>query len=161
MANPCKSEYYNDTGKTDRSRGSSFSVVKKLRGILKGGKKMGTAIIIVILTIVIIFSVRGSIKHTKGEGGCCGGGGTSEKIKKQKLQRVVAIKRIEIEGIKCENCKRMIENALNSLNQVNAKVDLKRKEAVVKLGEDVSDEILINAIESRGYKVISIERKEK
>lgn len=37
---------------------------------------MGTAIIIVVLVIIVIFAVKSGIKHGKGEGGCCGSGGT-------------------------------------------------------------------------------------
>ena len=36
---------------------------------------MGTAIIIGILAIIVVIAVISSVKHMKGEGGCCGGGG--------------------------------------------------------------------------------------
>ena len=35
---------------------------------------MGTAVILVVLVIIVVFAVRSGIKHGKGEGGCCGGG---------------------------------------------------------------------------------------
>ena len=38
---------------------------------------MGTAIIIGILAIIVVIAVISSVKHMKGEGGfCCGGGDT-------------------------------------------------------------------------------------
>ncbi len=45
---------------------------------------------------------------------------------------------------------------MNKLEQVNAKVDLSRKEAVVKLGREISDQELKAVVEKAGYVVISI-----
>ena len=42
---------------------------------------MGDAIIMVVILIVLIFAVKGSLKHFKGEGACCGGGSGSVKPK--------------------------------------------------------------------------------
>lgn len=50
-----------------------------------------------------------------------------------------------------------MENTLNSLNQVNARVRLKEKEALVKLGTDISDGELRETVERLGYRVVSIE----
>ena len=35
---------------------------------------MADSIILLFVLVIIIFAVKGSIKHFKGEGGCCGGG---------------------------------------------------------------------------------------
>lgn len=115
---------------------------------------MGTVIVVLILVIIIGFSLRSSFKHMKGEGGCCGGG-SEPKVKKQKLKEVKGTKIFKIEGMSCDNCRKRIENELNSIDQVNAKVSLKNKEAVVKLGADIKEETLIRSIEKLGYKVIS------
>lgn len=117
---------------------------------------MGTGITIVILLLIVLFALRSSWKHLKGQGGCCGGGDAPKKVKKQKLSHIEAVKKIKIEGMTCAHCRQRVENALNTLNQVNAKVDLDAGEAVVKLGESVSDETLRAAVERAGYKVGSI-----
>ena len=39
---------------------------------------MGTVIIIGILAIIVVIAVISSVKHMKGEGGCCGGGRSEE-----------------------------------------------------------------------------------
>lgn len=116
---------------------------------------MGTYIIIAILLIAVIFAMKGSIKHAKGEGGCCGGGSVP-KVKKQKIKNHIAVKNMTIEGMTCANCKKRVENTLNLLNQVNAKVNLEQKKAVITLGEEISDEILIETVENMGYQVTSI-----
>lgn len=119
---------------------------------------MGTYIIIGILVVCVIFAVINSAKHFKGESGCCGGG-SEIKVKKQHIKDVVETKEIIIEGMTCDNCRKRIENRLNSLQQVNAKVNLRKKKAIVKLGEALSDDLLKSAIESMGYKVVSIQSK--
>lgn len=118
---------------------------------------MGTWIVLAVLVAVILLAVLSSAKHFKGEGSCCGGGGSAPKVKKQKLGRVAATKKIQIEGMHCDNCRKNVENGLNSLDQVNAKVNLKEKTAVVKLGEEIPDEVLTATVENLGYQVTGIE----
>lgn len=117
----------------------------------------GNILIIGILIIIVLLALRGSIKHWKGEGGCCGGG-PEPKVKRKKLEDIIAVKKIKIEGMSCDSCRKHVENALNSLDQVNARVNLEKKEAIVKLGEEVSDEAFRAAVEAIGYQVVSIER---
>lgn len=117
---------------------------------------MGTSIICAVLIIVIAAALVGSKKHLKGEGGCCGGGG-DVKIKPKHLDTIVATKKLHIEGMSCVNCQNRIENSLNGMAQVNAKASYKKGEAVVKLGADIPEEELREAVEKLGYKVTSIE----
>ena len=117
---------------------------------------MGTYMICGILIIVIVAALLGSKKHFKGEGGCCGGGG-DVKIKQKHLDTIVATKKFQIEGMSCVNCQNRIENSLNGMAQVNAKVNWKKGEAIVKLGADIPEEELREAVEKLGYKVTSIE----
>jgi copper chaperone CopZ len=57
----------------------------------------------------------------------------------------------------CENCKNRVERAINRIDGAAAKVDLKRKTAVVSLDRDVSDEEIRKAVEELDYKVVMIE----
>ena len=79
------------------------------------------------------------------------------KIKPKHLDTIVATKKLQIEGMSCVNCQNRIENALNGMAQVNAKASFKKGEAIVKLGADVPEEELREAVEKLGYKVTSIE----
>lgn len=121
---------------------------------------MGTAIVVIFLIVIVCFAAKGSLKHYKGEGGCCGGGSEETKVKKQKLKDVVSKKRIVIDGMMCENCRKTVENALNSIENVNAKVNLSKKEAIVKLGENMSDDVFIQVVRNKGYKVLAVENIE-
>lgn len=116
---------------------------------------MTDAIIVVVLIVVLLIGIRYSIKHFKGEGGCCGGGSTV-KVKKKKLDNVIAVKKVVIEGMSCENCKNRVERCLNDLDGVAAKVNLKKKTAVVSMEKDVSDEQITKAITDAGYTVVDI-----
>ena len=116
----------------------------------------GTILVICILLLIVVGAVISSAKHFKGEGGCCGGGG-SVKVKGDKIKNVVAVKTIHIEGMHCSNCSSRVQNAFNGMGQVNARVDLKKQQAVVKLGRNISDDELKKCIERSGYTVSSIE----
>ena len=116
---------------------------------------MADAIIIVILVILIIIGISSSLKHFKGEGGCCGGG-SSVKVKRKKLKQVVKQRTIVLDGMTCEHCKARVESRLNALDGVSAKVNLKKKTAVVSMEKDVEDEVIKKAIENAGYEVVEI-----
>ena len=66
-------------------------------------------------------------------------------------------KSIIIEGMTCGHCSSRVENALNAISGVEAKVDLANNKATVSITGTVSDELLTSAIENAGYKVIRIE----
>ena len=53
--------------------------------------------------------------------------------KKKKLKNIIGQKRVQIEGMTCEHCKNRVENALNRLEGVSAKVNLKKKTADLSL----------------------------
>lgn len=76
--------------------------------------------------------------------------------KTKKLDNVTATKIVKIEGMRCENCHRRVQNALNSIDGVNAKVNGEKAEAIVKLGRDIDDSEIKKAVTDLGYKVTSI-----
>ena len=115
---------------------------------------MSNFLIVVGLVIILLVSLRGSIKHFKGEGGCCGGGGSSVKEPDKKLDGpVIKTKVFKIEGMHCENCVNRVKRAINRIDGVSAKVNLRRKEAVVSYDREVDDEAFVRDVEALGYKV--------
>ena len=66
---------------------------------------------------------------------------------------------IEINGMHCPKCAGRVENALNAIDGVNAKVNLAKKQAVVTLKAELADEVLKNAVASLGFEVVSIAEK--
>ncbi|WP_026504199.1 heavy-metal-associated domain-containing protein [Butyrivibrio sp. NC3005] len=119
---------------------------------------MSNIIIIAILVIVFIVMLKSSIRHFKGEGGCCGGGGGSVKEPDKKLSgTVIKTKVFKIDGMHCENCTNRIKRGINRIDGVSAKLNLKKKQAIVQYEKEVEDETLIRVIEELGYKVISVQ----
>ncbi|MBP3718653.1 MAG: heavy-metal-associated domain-containing protein [Eubacterium sp.] len=114
---------------------------------------VSTIIIVVILVVILFFAIKNSIPHFRGEGGCCGGSGKEKLIKPAKLENVIATKVVKIEGMRCENCHRRVQNALNSIEGVSAKVNGDKAEAVVKLGREIEDSEIKKAINDLGYSV--------
>lgn len=115
---------------------------------------MSNVLIVVGLVIILLISLRGSIKHFKGEGGCCGGGASSVKEPDKRLDGpVIKTKVFKIEGMHCENCANRIKRAINRTDGVSAKVNLRKKEAVVSYDRDVDDEAFVRDVEALGYKV--------
>lgn len=121
---------------------------------------MGNIIIIAILMIFIVFALRGSYLHFKGESGCCQGGSGQKPVKKKLRGPIIAKKVIVIEGMHCNSCKNRVENQLNQIDGALAKVNLKKKIAVVSMERMIPDMLLTHEIEKMDFKVIEIELKE-
>lgn len=66
-------------------------------------------------------------------------------------------KKIYVEGMSCGHCSAHVEKALNSIEGVEAKVDLEAKTAYVQVKEGIADETLKKAVEDAGYEVKGIE----
>lgn len=117
---------------------------------------MGNVIIIAIIVVLVLNGIYSGMKHFNGEGGCCGGGSEPVKKQRKKLKNVIAKKTVIIEGMTCDHCKNRVEKSINDIDGAAAKVNLKKKEAIVSLEKDVSDEQILAAVEKAGYTVVSI-----
>ncbi len=109
-----------------------------------------------IIAVILIIAVIKSVGHFKGNAVCCGGDAGLVKPEKKKLDKVINEKDMIIEGMTCSNCSARVENALNSIDCVKAKVNLHKKQANIQMSEPVDDEELRLAVEKAGYKVVSI-----
>ena len=121
---------------------------------------MADTIIILVVVMILIFALKGSIRHFRGEGACCGGGSGSVKTKKAKKKTldgsVTGQRTIRISGMHCRNCANSVTNALNAIDGVSAKVSLKDNTAEVSFDRTVDDADLKQAVEKAGFEVVSI-----
>lgn len=115
---------------------------------------MENAIIIGILLVVIVVAILRTKKHFKG--GCCGSGNTTIRDKKALTDPKLGEKILTVEGMHCENCEIRVQNALNRLDGVSCKVNLKKKTATVSYSREVSDAELKAVVEKMGYQVTGI-----
>ena len=112
-------------------------------------------IIIGILLVIVVFAFLRAKKHFKG-GGCCGSGANTIRDKKTLTEPKIGEKIMTIEGMRCENCEIRVENALNRMDGIVCKVNLKKKIATVSFSSEVSDDILKETVEKMGYTVTEI-----
>lgn len=66
------------------------------------------------------------------------------------------MKTMLVEGMTCGHCKMRVEKALNSIEGVNAEVDLDSGKVTVKMENEVEDSVLRDAVANAGYEVKAI-----
>ena len=116
-------------------------------------------IIIVLIVIVLLgLALKGSIKHFKGEGACCGGGGSVVlDIPEKSLENPVLGKKVlKVSGMHCEHCVKAVTEAINKVDGASAKVNLSENEAVVSYDRELDEEQLKRIVKDAGYRVVSI-----
>ena len=64
---------------------------------------------------------------------------------------------MHISGMHCNNCANRVIRAINRIDGRFAKVNLKKKEAIVAYDREIDDEALKEAVEKAGYAVVSVE----
>ncbi len=84
--------------------------------------------------------------HTAGHDG---------KIRHKEIKTVT--KTMTVEGMMCPHCEARVKKSLEALDGVGeAQVSHEKNEAVVTLEKEISDRVLIDAVESEGYTVTSV-----
>lgn len=119
---------------------------------------MSTVLISGVLLLLFFFAIRSYRKTITS--GCCGSSSdeVSKKIKvhDRDLSHYPYIRTLQIDGMTCQNCVGRVQNTLNSLDGVFAKVDLQKNVAVVHLKQPLPEDVLRRVISQAGYSVISI-----
>ena len=96
---------------------------------------MGTAIVIVIIVVICVFAIYSYGHKMRHGGGCCGSHEAAEKkvkVADKNKDHYPYEVTLTIDGMTCSNCSRRVENALNRLDGVWAKVDLGERKADVR-----------------------------
>lgn len=116
---------------------------------------MDKIIILIAIGIIAVFSIISYIKRIKS-GSCCSGEGilNSEKVKvKDKNKSHYQYKKVfNIGGMTCSHCARNIENHLNKIKNVYAKVEFDKEEAIILTKEELENKIFEDAIKDSGYR---------
>ncbi|MBR1865447.1 MAG: heavy-metal-associated domain-containing protein [Lachnospiraceae bacterium] len=119
---------------------------------------MGNGIVAGILCLMVAVAIRSTAAHFRGQGGCCGGGGTIRETKRLTGPKL-GEKLIQIDGMHCENCRNRIEHGVNQLDGVVCRVSLRKRQASISYSEPVKEETLCSVIENLGYQVVGITEK--
>lgn len=121
---------------------------------------ISTAVIILILIIIAVFSVKSYAK--KLTSGCCKSGGDTEKkvkVRDKNPAHYPQCVKIGIDGMTCAHCRQRVENALNSEDGVWAEVDLKKQSAIVHMKNAISEDRLRYIISRAGYTAVYMEKE--
>lgn len=110
---------------------------------------MENVIIVLIIVALAAVGIYSTVKHFKGESGCCGGGGYTPK--KKHLKNVILKKTFSVEGMHCKNCKGRVEEVINDMDGLSGQVDLAKGELTVAYSREVSDDIIISRLKRAGY----------
>lgn len=118
-----------------------------------------TILIVAVIAVLVIAGLMETIKHAKGEGACCGGGNTASDEEPTVILsgKIVTRMNVYIDGMHCMNCKNSVTRSLQKLDQVSAKVDLKKNMAYVESTRNVGDDEITFAIERLDFNVTRIE----
>ncbi|WP_195270839.1 heavy metal-associated domain-containing protein [Eubacterium sp. 1001713B170207_170306_E7] len=118
-----------------------------------------TILICIAIVVIVILGVRSYMKRVSS--GCCGSGG-GKAVKKIRVpdrdkSHYPYRKVLWIDGMVCGNCAASVENALNSLDGVWARVDLTEKKAEVLMKKPLDAEVLKLSVKDSGYTVFRVE----
>ncbi|MCH4072975.1 heavy-metal-associated domain-containing protein [Pseudoramibacter sp.] len=117
-----------------------------------------TILIVLALAAVVIIAVKNAGKRLSGQGGCCGGGGDEFIDDKKVLDHPeIAEKKVNIQGMHCEQCERHIQRQLNRIDGLSAEVNWKKGEALVKMDREIKDDLIKRTIERLDYHVTDIQ----
>ncbi len=117
---------------------------------------MGNEVIIAVLVVIFFWAVRHSVKHFRGQGGCCGGGSTVKARKKKLRGQILGTYVFRIEGMHCENCKNRIEEKVNDIDGAACRVNWRKGTATVRFTRNITKEEIRDVIEKIGYTVVDM-----
>jgi copper chaperone len=118
---------------------------------------MINTVIFLILFFLAWTGIRVTLKHISY--GCCGNGEESiirtgpEDTDRTHYRYAVQMK---IAGMKCRSCAVRVENALNGITGVWARVNLRKKNAAILMKDDLDDAVLSAVVTAAGCMVNSI-----
>jgi len=110
------------------------------------------------LIIISVFGIRSYMKRLAS--GCCGSSGEKSpkriKVKDKDLSHYPHQCTMKVDGMSCGNCAVRVENALNAMEGVWARVDLEAGEAQVYMKQKYEDKALKDAVKAAGYTIFKI-----
>ena len=120
----------------------------------ESGPPWKTSILFVLLTAAVAVGIWYTIRHFRGEGGCCGGGGY--RPRKKKLSHVMGEKTFRVEGMHCEHCKVRVEEAVNDIHGAAGRADWKKGLLTVLYSQPVDDGQIKQRVEKAGYRITGV-----
>jgi len=118
--------------------------------------------VIALLAALAAWAAWRTLRRARRGGGCCGEHEQAEAriaVADRNRAHYPHEVRLRIGGMTCENCARKVENALNSLEGVWARVRVDQGTALVRCKQPPDEQALRRAVGQAGYVVTGIQRK--
>ncbi|MCR5182079.1 MAG: heavy-metal-associated domain-containing protein [Clostridia bacterium] len=120
-----------------------------------------STVIIIAGAALIIYAIYGTVQKFRGKAksSCCG---TSETVSARKVEDTDKSHYpfsyvVNIEGMKCSNCATNVQNALNDMGDVWARVDLGKHRASVLAKNEKTESDFRDALRKTPYRVAGID----
>ena len=121
---------------------------------------MATYLILAAVVLLCAYAVYSYIRKLRVGGGCCGEREAAPKrvkVRDRDKRHYPYVLEVTIDGMVCANCARRVENALNSLDGVWARVeDVGSGRATVRTKSVPDEAALRSAVRQAGYTVLSV-----
>lgn len=114
---------------------------------------MENYIVIGMIVLAVGFGILSAVRHFRGRGGCCGGGG-EYRVKRKRLKQVRYTKVFRVEGMHCAHCRNRVEEIVNDIPGAAGRVNLKRGELTLRSTEEIDETQLRNRLERAGYTLL-------
>lgn len=122
---------------------------------------MTEALIVLVLAALVLWGAWRVILRLRRGSACCGEHEAAVKrvsVADRNRAHYPYRVRLTLGGMTCENCARRIENALNALPGVWARVDLSARTASVLCKTEPDEALLRETVRSAGYAVTGYEK---
>ena len=123
------------------------------------------ALIIICAAALVVFAVYRTVQKARGKAksSCCG---TPEVITKNKVEDTDESHypyryKLAIEGMRCSNCAATVENTLDEIDGIWARVNLGRKEADVLSKQEMQQADFANVMGATSYRLVGFEAVQK
>lgn len=116
-----------------------------------------TIVILLVLAAIAVYAIYSYRKKLTSGGGCCGEFEAAEKkvkVKDRSKKNYPYKTVVKIDGMSCGNCARRVENALNSLGDTLAEVELGDRQAVIYTKQPADLDKFGQAIRDAGYTML-------
>ena len=123
---------------------------------------MANIIIVLILVALVGYGIYSYVHHLTRGGGCCGerdAAAKKVKVEDHNKAHYPHTLVMGVDGMTCQNCQRHVENALNTLPDTLAEVNLSARNVTVWTKVDADEEVIRKAIRDAGY--LPLRTKEK
>ena len=123
------------------------------------------ALIIICAAALVIFAVYRTVQKARGKAksSCCG---TPEVMTKKKVEDTDENHypyryKLAIDGMRCSNCAATVENTLDEIDGIWARVNLSRKEADVLSKQEMQQTDFARVMGATSYKLVGFEAVQK